>query len=240
MLCVGSHVWPAIQRAEPLRLELAERRSEPASAASRGIAIDESPQLGHGTARIVQVILVKIDEGESHSEVVTARERRRAQTVELNRSGLRLAERAGEQRRTPERSLDTISVVSSPFGVGLGCSLKMAARDECLHRGVAPASPPQSHIGHELKEAVDDRLQDTGKETDHETVDGPQGSHQLQCSRLGAGQRKHQRDDGANESDSTHHQAHEAERFLGRTGGGVNRAAEWRGEAQAEKLGTTA
>ena len=81
-----------------LSLELAERGAKSASASSRWVTVDESAQLAHGPAWIVEVVLVEVHQRKSHAELVSTGERVCPQPIELDSRSPWVLKRTGEQR----------------------------------------------------------------------------------------------------------------------------------------------
>ena len=163
----------------------------------------------------LQVMLVELHQGEADPEVVAAPKRfDGTKIVELDGGGLRLLQRAGQQCCPSESGVDPLGLVPGPLGICLGGGLEMPAGHQRLDGGVASAHPHPAGIGHQVKESVDDRLEDAGEETDGEAIDGPERADQLEGLGVGAGQRQENRDYGPHESNRPHHQADEAKRLL--------------------------
>ena len=68
--------------------------------------VDQSPELRHGASRVVEPVLVKIHQRKPNPNVVSGRERMRAQTIELDCGALRLGEWPTEEPRAAQGSAE--------------------------------------------------------------------------------------------------------------------------------------
>jgi hypothetical protein len=94
-----------------LGLERAECRSQPSSALSARVPIDQAAELGHCAAGVLELMLVQVHQCKSDADVILCCERMRAETVELDRGALRFLEGPRQQLRS--------AVVASTLSAGL-------------------------------------------------------------------------------------------------------------------------
>jgi len=232
---------------KPLGFETRECHSEPASALRGGVSVDESTQLRHGTARVLEIALIQLYQCQPHPEVVARLQRLRpSQVVQLDGSRLGLVQRPGQERRAPKCGVHPLRFIACPLGVRICGGLEMAAGSQCLDCRITAADPDDSEVRHDAEQTIDNRFEHSRQEADGESIDSPEGADELKHTGIGPGDREKDGNQRPDQRDGSDHQAHQAQRFFGPAVGAldggrpIDGATNGSGEFQGRKIRKTA